>query len=588
MRRLLVYLNGYKTECIVGPLFKLLEACFELIVPLVMARIVDIGIANRDTAYILRMAAVMVGLGLLGFACSVCAQYFAAKAAVGMGTRLRRSMFSKIMRFSYTEIDRVGAPTLITRMTSDINQVQAGVNLGLRLLLRSPFIVAGAIVMSFAVNARMAVIFVVTAPLIGFAIWFIMRRSIPYYKKIQQGVDKVAQLTRENLSGARVIRAFSRQEDEKRRFRDESDRLFDTQRRAGRISALLTPLNFVIINLAVIAVLYFGAFRVDTGELTQGEVIALVNYMSQILLALVALANLIISLSKAFASAARVADVLDMPCPVETTAPAAETTAPAVEATAPAVETTAPAVVCSHVSFAYPGAQENALTDISFSVEAGRTIGVIGGTGSGKTTLINLLMRFYDATEGSIRIFGRDIQAYSETDLRALFGVVPQKSVLFRGTVRDNIRWGKPDATDAEIHSALRTAQAAEFVNRLSGGLDYLIEQGGRNLSGGQRQRLCIARALVGRPPVLILDDSASALDYATDARLRRAIREDTVHSTVFLISQRAATIKNADLIVVLDDGRAAGVGTHAELFDSCPVYREICLSQLSEKEASA
>ena len=397
-----------------------------------------------------------------------------------------------------------------------------------------------------------------------------MRRSIPYYQKIQGGIDKVSQLTRENLSGVRVIRAFSRQEDEKRRFREESDKLFDTQVHAGRISALLTPINFVIINLAVIAILYFGSFRVNTGDLTQGEVTALVNYMSQVLIALVALANLIISLTKAMASATRVAAVLDLPLAESPAAPG------------PQPEKSAAAVTFDHVSFAYDGTSATSLSDISFTAAPGQTIGIIGGTGSGKTTLVNLLMRFYDATGGRILLFGNDIRTYDDAALRALFGVVPQKSVLFRGTIRDNIRWGKPDATDAEIRAALETAQAAEFVDRLSGGLDAPIEQGGRNLSGGQRQRLCIARALVGRPPVLVLDDSASALDFATDARLRKAIRTSTADATVFLISQRAATIMNADRILVLDDGRIVGSGTHMELLSACPVYREICQSQLS------
>lgn len=570
LRKLLCYLRDYRKECFIGPFFKFMEACFELIVPLVMAKIIDVGIANGDKAYIFRMAGVLIGLGLLGFVCAVCAQYFAAKASVGMGTLLRQAVFQKIMRFSYADIDRVGAPTLITRVTADINQVQAGVNLGLRLLLRSPFIVVGAIVMSFIVNARMAVIFAVTTPLIGFVIYAVMRRSIPYYQKIQGGIDKVSQLTRENLSGVRVIRAFSRQEDEKRRFREESDKLFDTQVHAGRISALLTPINFVIINLAVIAILYFGSFRVNTGDLTQGEVTALVNYMSQVLIALVALANLIISLTKAMASATRVAAVLDLPLAESPAVPG------------PQPEKSAAAVTFDHVSFAYDGTSATSLSDISFTAAPGQTIGIIGGTGSGKTTLVNLLMRFYDATGGRILLFGNDIRTYDDAALRALFGVVPQKSVLFRGTIRDNIRWGKPDATDAEIRAALETAQAAEFVDRLSGGLDAPIEQGGRNLSGGQRQRLCIARALVGRPPVLVLDDSASALDFATDARLRKAIRTSTADATVFLISQRAATIMNADRILVLDDGRIVGSGTHMELLSACPVYREICQSQLS------
>ena len=558
LRKLLCYLRDYRKECFIGPFFKFMEACFELIVPLVMAKIIDVGIANGDKAYIFRMAGVLIGLGLLGFVCAVCAQYFAAKASVGMGTLLRQAVFQKIMRFSYADIDRIGAPTLITRVTADINQVQAGVNLGLRLLLRSPFIVVGAIVMSFIVNARMAIIYAV------------MRRSIPYYQKIQGGIDKVSQLTRENLSGVRVIRAFSRQEDEKRRFREESDKLFDTQVHAGRISALLTPINFVIINLAVIAILYFGSFRVNTGDLTQGEVTALVNYMSQVLIALVALANLIISLTKAMASATRVAAVLDLPLAESPAAPG------------PQPEKSTAAVTFDHVSFAYDGTSATSLSDISFTVAPGQTIGIIGGTGSGKTTLVNLLMRFYEITGGRILLFGNDIRTYDESTLRALFGVVPQKSVLFRGTVRDNVRWGKPDATDAEIRAALETAQAAEFVDRLYGGLDAPIEQGGRNLSGGQRQRLCIARALVGRPPVLVLDDSASALDFATDARLRKAIRTSTADATVFLISQRAATIMNADRILVLDDGRIVGSGTHTELLSACPVYREICQSQLS------
>lgn len=575
MFKLVRFLKEYKKECIIGPLFKFLEACFELVVPLVMAGIIDVGIKNRDTAYIYKMGGLMVFLGLLGLVCSLTAQYFAAKASMGFGTALRSALFRHVSALSYGELDEIGTPSLITRLTGDINQAQSGVNLVLRLFLRSPFIVVGAIVMAFFVDVKLALIFLIATPMIGAVIYFVMSGSIPYYRKIQSILDKVSLLTRENLAGARVIRAFSKQTNEVEDFQKTCNALKDEQLIVGRIANLLNPATYIVVNAAVIALIWCGGFQVNIGDLKQGEVIALVNYMSQILLALVALANLIVVFTKASASAVRINEVFEIfPSVIENPKENPHIFG-------------APKVVFDHVSFAYKGAEAEALSDISFAVPTGSTIGVIGGTGSGKTTLINLLSRFYDATQGKIVIDGIDVKEYSFAALRQKIGIVPQKAVLFKGSIRDNMRWGKQDATDEEIEQALKIAQGWEFVVSKPDKLDTMIAQGGKNLSGGQRQRLTIARALVGKPEILILDDSASALDFATDARLRKAIKKETKGVTVFLISQRVSTIRNADFIVVLDDGRAVGIGQHENLFETCDVYREICLSQLEKEEAA-
>lgn len=572
MRKLIKYLDGYRKESIIGPLFKLLEACFELLVPLVMARIVDVGIRNQDIAYIMKMCAVMVAFGVLGLACSLTAQYFAAKAATGFGTALRKDMFGHINSLSYTELDVMGTATLVTRITSDINQAQAGVNLVLRLFLRSPFIVVGAVILAFTVNVKLAWIFVVLVPLLSLIIYGIMMATIPIYKRVQNKLDSVLRLTRESLSGVRVVRAFSRQRDEMEDFDQESTQLMQTQLRVGKISALLNPATYVVINGAILAVLWLGGHTVYEGGITQGELIALINYMSQILLALIALANLIVSFTKASASALRINDVFAHK-------PGMEESKTPVEGQGDSA-----GVEFCHVDFAYKGGK-NALSDICFSVKRGETMGIIGGTGSGKSTVVNLIPRFYDTAAGSVRVDGVNVREYPFEQLRKKVGIVPQNAVLFAGTIRENMRWRKKDATDQEINEALEIAQAREFVDSKPEGLDTLIMQGGKNFSGGQRQRLTIARALVGRPEILILDDSASALDFATDAKLRRAIAKRTEGMTVFIVSQRAASIRNADRILVLDDGIQAGLGTHEELLKTCEVYREICMSQLSEKE---
>ncbi|WP_394925203.1 ABC transporter ATP-binding protein [uncultured Robinsoniella sp.] len=572
MRKLIKYLKGYEKESIIGPLFKLLEACFELLVPLVMARIIDIGIKNADLPYILKMGAVLISFGVLGLTCSLTAQYFAAKAATGFGTELRKDLFSHINGLSYTELDTIGTSTLVTRITSDINQAQAGVNLVLRLFLRSPFIVLGAVIMAFTINVKLAWIFVVLVPVLSVVIYGIMMISIPIYKKVQNKLDKVLLITRENLTGARVIRAFSRQKEEIGDFDGESSQLMGIQLLVGRISALLNPITYVVVNVAIIIVLWFGGKTVYNGIITQGELIALINYMSQILLALVALASLIISFTKASASAIRINDVFEQSSDMKE------------GDTLVNPKKDAPKIVFDNVCFAYKG-NKDSLSNLSFTVQPGQTIGIIGGTGAGKSTLVNLIPRFYDVREGAVKMDGVNVKDYPFGQLRRKAGVVPQNAVLFAGSIRDNMKWGKKDATDEEIYHALEIAQAKEFVDDKPEGLDTIILQGGKNLSGGQRQRLTIARALVGQPEVLILDDSASALDFATDSRLRKAIAEKTKGMTVFIVSQRATTIRNADQIIVLDDGAAAGIGTHKELFETCEVYKEICLSQLSEKE---
>lgn len=575
MRSLLIYLKDYKKESVLAPLFKMLEASFELLVPLVMAAVIDVGIARKDTAYIIRMCLVLVALGVIGLVCSITAQYFAAKAAAGFGTGVRHALFEHIQGFTFTEMDMVGSPTLITRMTSDINQVQSGVNLVLRLFLRSPFIVFGAMIMAFTVDVKAALIFAVAIPVLSVIVFGIMLITMPLYRKVQADLDNVLLMTRENLTGVRVIRAFNKEKDEQKRFEEGNQVLTDAQKFVGRISGLMNPLTYIVVNGAVIVLIYAGALRVDAGDLTQGAVVALLNYMSQILVELVKLANLIITVTKAIACGNRIGAVLNEESDMENgTLDWPE-------------DTDVPAVEFTHVSLRYRGAAGDALSDISFRAEQGQTIGIIGGTGSGKSSLVNLIPRFYDATGGEIRICGRNICEYDVDKLRTQIGTVLQKAVLFKGTIAESLRWGKADASDAEIEEALEISQAKEFVDGKEGGTAFQIEQGGSNLSGGQKQRLTIARALVRRPRILILDDSASALDFATDARLRAAIRGMGEKPTVFIVSQRASSIQYADQIIVLEDGRAAGIGTHEELIESCPVYQEIYYSQFPKEAAN-
>lgn len=585
MKRLLSYLSNYKLESIMGPLFKMLEASFELFVPLVVASMIDVGIKNRDAGYIAKMGGLLILLGVIGLACSLTAQYFAAKAAVSTATCLRNDLFSHISHLSYSEIDTVGTSTLITRMTSDINQVQTGINMVLRLFLRSPFVVFGAMVMAFTVNFKAALVFVAVIPLLSVVVFGILLISMPLYKKVQKQLDQVMLTTRENLLGVRVIRAFNRQKSETARFEEENGLLVKFQVFVGKISALLNPITYIMINFATVAVIWVGAVQVDGGIITQGKVVALVNYMSQILVELIKLANLIITISKSVACMNRVDSIFQLKPSIQEKPGAAGGKSAAVSGHGFKTEPETAKVAFQNVSFLYAGAKEESLTDLDFSVKKGETIGIIGGTGSGKSTVVNLIPRFYDVASGSVLVDGIDVKDYSLDGLREKIGVVPQRAVLFKGSLRENMRWGRKDATDEEIYRALDIAQAREFVDSKGKGLDLYIDQGGRNLSGGQKQRLTIARALVRNPEILILDDSASALDFATDAKLRKAIKENTGDMTVFLVSQRAATIKNADQILVLDDGRLAGRGTHKELLNSCQLYREICLSQFSKEE---
>ena len=581
MKTLLAYLKGYKKESILAPLFKMLEASFELFVPLVMAAIIDVGIANKDKPYIVKMCFVLIALGIIGLVCSITAQYFAAKAATGVGTGIRHGLFEHIQKFTFTEMDQLGTSTLITRMTSDINQIQSGVNLVLRLFLRSPFIVFGAMIMAFTVDVKAALVFVVTIPLLSLIVFGIMLVTMPMYKKVQADLDQVLLATRENLTGARVIRAFNKEEDETKRFENANQILTDAQKYVGRISGMMNPLTYIIVNGAIIALIYVGAVRVDIGDLTQGQVVALINYMSQILVELVKLANLIISVTKAAACLNRVESVLAVKPDMNEGDVRWESNS---SEEGLELKNKVPVVEFSHVSLTYKGTSDTSLSDINFCAEKGQTIGIIGGTGSGKSSLVNLIPRFYDATEGTVKINGRDIKEYQTENLREHIGVVLQKAVLFKGSIADNLRWGKEDATEQEMYDALDISQAREFVDTKQGGLEFQIEQGGRNLSGGQKQRMTIARALVRKPEILILDDSASALDFATDAALRKSIKEMKNQPTVFIVSQRAASIQYADQIIVLDDGEMAGIGTHEELLKDCPIYQEIYYSQFPKE----
>lgn len=572
MRKLLRFLKDYKKESILSPLFKLLEASFELLVPLVMAAIIDTGIGNKDGGFILKMCGILILLALVGLTCSITAQYFAAKAAVGFATKVRHALFDHIQKLSYTEMDTAGTDTMITRMTSDINQAQSGVNMVLRLFLRSPFIVFGAMIMAFTIDVKAALIFVVTIPVLSVVVFGIMIITIPLFRRVQASLDKVLGVTRENLTGSRVIRAFNKEQEEIADFDESNEKLTDVQLFVGKISALMNPLTYIIINVALVILIWTGAIQVNIGKISQGEVVALVNYMSQILVELVKLANLIITVTKAIACGNRVQSIFEM-----------ETSM--VDGNGSGKEDTGYTVEFRNVSMRYKDAGADTLTGIDFKAKPGDTIGIIGGTGSGKSSVVNLIPRFYDVTEGQVMVDGMDVRDYKITDLRDKIGIVPQKAVLFAGTVRSNLVWGKEDATEEEMQQALSVAQAAEVVDKKDGKLDAEVEQGGKNFSGGQKQRLTIARALVKQPEILIMDDSSSALDYATDAKLRQAIHNMPNRPTVFIVSQRAASIMYADKIIVLDDGTVAGAGTHEELLKDCSVYQEIYYSQFKRTE---
>lgn len=584
MKRLLTYIRDYRVRAVLAPLFKCLEACFDLFVPLVISSMIDRGIRSGNLGYVFRMGGLLLALAAIGLLCSFTAQFFAAKVAIHTGKGLRNDLFRHINTLGYREIDTLGTSTLITRMTSDINAVESGVNMALRLFMRSPFIVFGAMVMAFTISVRSGLIFAVTIVILFCVVFGIILTTAPMYRANQGQLDRIMKTTRENLLGVRVVRAFNRQASEIDEFRRENERLTQMQVRVGRISALLNPVTYVIINLAVVYLIYRGGGFVYEGAITQGGLVALVNYMSQILVELIKLANLIIQITRARASMNRIDGIFALQPAVSDANASAHSAV-----TAPRSDdqrSRVPAVEFRQAAFAYTEGAEDALRDISFRAMPGQTIGVIGGTGAGKTTLINLIPRFYDATAGEVLVSGQNVRDYALETLRAKIGLVPQRSVLFRGTLRSNMQWGKPDATDYEIYAALKTAQAYDFVEQKGEDLELEVEQEGRNFSGGQKQRLAIARALVRRPEILILDDSASALDFATDAALRKAIKSDTENMTVFLISQRVSTVRNSDQIIVLDDGQVAGIGTHAELYRSCPVYHEICLSQLSQAEA--
>ena len=574
MFKLRRFLKDYKKECIIGPLCKLFEAILELFVPLVMANIIDVGVKNKDSEYVFKMGLVMVGLAVAGLLSALVCQYLASKASQGVGTKIRRELFAHINTLSHAELDKLGTPSLITRITNDVNQVQQSVAMGIRLLTRAPFIVAGALVMAMTINLKMSVIFFVTALIIGITLYLVMSKSIPIFSAIQKKLDKIGLISRENLSGNRVIRAFSKQKSEKERIENATDDLAKTSIRVSRLSALLSPVTYAVTDLAIIAIIWFGAVNVNNGTgMLSGDIIALVNYMTQILLAMIVVANLVLLLTKASASAKRINEVFETkPSVVEKTQEFLST------------DKNAPKIEFNNVSFNY-GDGDDELSNISFKIMRGQTVGIIGGTGCGKSTLINLIPRYYDVTNGSVCVEGINVKEYPFAQIRSQIGSVPQQSILFSGSIRDNMKWRHKNATDEEIIKALKIAQAYEFVSKLSKGLDSRVEQGGKNFSGGQRQRLCIARALVGNPEILILDDSFSALDFATDASLRKELKENTENMTVIIVTQRCSTIKNSDLILVLDDGRLVGQGTHEDLFDNCETYREICLSQLNETE---
>lgn len=573
MKKVLIYLKNYKKQLVLGPFFKLLEAVFELIVPVVMAKIIDDGIGNNDTGYILRMGGVMVILGICGLLFALICQYFASQCAYGFGTDLRKALYEHINSLSYSSIDRLGTSTLINRITNDTNSVQTGVNMFIRLAFRAPFLVMGAIISSMLIDLKLSVAFLIITPIISLIIYAVMSRTIPLYKKTQQKLDRTATLTRENLEGTRVIRAFSRQNDEIKNFNEACNDLSDNAILAGKISSILNPVTFMVMNLGIVAIIYFGGIRVDGGSITQGELTAFINYMTQILLALVVLANLIVTFTKAIASANRISDVFECKSDI-------------VSGNLKSIdESSEYAVEFENVSFRYDGAGENSLDNISFKIRRGGMLGIIGGTGSGKSTLASLIPEFYNADSGKIKLFGQDIKSYDNEYIRRLVGIVPQKAVLFTGTVRENMKLADENATDEEIINALKIAQAWEFVEKLPRKLDTVISQGGKNLSGGQKQRITIARAFTGNPKIVILDDSTSALDYATDLAFRKAVKDNLRDTTVIMISQRATSLKDADNIIVMDDGKTAGTGTHAELLESCEVYREIYNSQLSNKE---
>lgn len=579
MKKILYFLKDYKKESIIAPLFKMLEAIFELIVPLVVAQIIDIGIKSGDTEYIFQRFGVLILLAVIGLVCAISAQFFAAKAAVGFATQLRSALFSHIQKLSYADLDEIGTSTLITRMTSDVNQLQSGVNMVLRLFMRSPFVVFGAMIMAFTVNVKAALVFVVAIPLLSIVVFGVMLVTIPLYKKVQAALDRVLGKTRENLTGVRVIRAFNKEAQEIKEFQESNEALTEVQLLVGRISALMNPVTLIIVNVATLVIIWTGAGQVFEGIITQGEVVALVNYMSQILVELVKLANLIILITKAVACGNRVADVLEKEPSISDEASEGILKVAEVSAADTAM------VEFKDVSFAYGNSSEKAISTISFETKKGQTIGIIGGTGSGKSTLVNLIPRFYEASEGQVKVGGMDVKAYPLETLREKIGVVPQKAVLFHGTIEENLRWGNAEATEEELWRAVELAQALDVVNEKEEKLSHMVEQGGRNLSGGQRQRLSIARALVKNPDILILDDSASALDFATDAKLRMALATIAKTKTIFIVSQRTSSIQHADLIIVLDDGEAVGMGTHAELLENCEVYREIYDSQFKKEE---
>ena len=577
MFKLRRFLKDYKKECIIGPICKLFEAILELFVPLVMANIIDVGVKNGDGGYVLKMGGVMVLLGVVGLMSALVCQYLASKASQGVGTKIRRELFSHINSLSHAELDKLGTPSLITRITNDVNQVQQSVAMGIRLLTRAPFIVIGALIMSMTINLQMSVIFFIAAVLIGITLYLVMTKSIPIYSAIQKKLDRIGLISRENLSGNRVIRAFSKQKNEEERIDSATEELAKTSIRVSRLSALLSPVTYAVTDIAIIAIIWFGAINVNNGTgMLSGDIIALINYMTQILLAMIVVANLVILLTKASASAQRINEVFEtQPSVVEKTN----------DEISVSKSNSTPKVEFDDVTFSY-GDGDDELSDISFKIMRGQTVGIIGGTGCGKSTLINLIPRYYDVKSGSVSVDGVNVKNYPFIQLRSQIGIVPQQSILFSGTIRENMKWQNKDATDEDIISALKTAQAYEFVSKLEKGLESHVEQGGKNFSGGQRQRLCIARAIVGSPELLILDDSFSALDFATDAALRKALKQSTTDMTVIIVTQRCSTIKNADLILVLDDGRLVGKGTHDELFENCETYREICLSQLKETEA--